>query len=447
MVAFHFHPDLEVGAVRSVKFAKYLPEFGWQVHVVSVASEYYERTDSSPLPFECAVHRAGMWPTLLTAASWLKKKSARWSRRVRQADADANPADAQATAPGTARHGSFWQRLVVNLGTTPDAFVGWLVPATSLAVSVVRREHIDVIYSSGPPHTGHIVGFLASCLTGRPLVTDFRDPWTTQPAPDARLDRVFFRIERMLESLIVRRSRLVLGSTQAICQRLMAAHHPRLATKCVALLNGYDAEDFTVRTLPPERAAGRVISFVYAGTLYAGRNPVAFLRVLGEMISEGRVSRNAIVVEFYGSVEIEAAPLQSVIDELSLRDVVAFRGSVGREEYLRLLRNADVLILIQGDETPWAIPAKAFEYLATGNEILLLAGSHAVAELLDGYENVHRAALEDAETIRTCITTIIDRITSGARHREGARGSLSHLHKRELTREFARLLDTASSSG
>lgn len=445
MVAFHFHPDLEVGAVRSVKFAKYLPEFGWQVHVVSVASAYYGRTDSAPLPFECAVHRAGMWPTLLTAASWLKNKRARWSHRIRQSAADANPANPQVTAPLKARRGSFWQRLVVKLGTTPDAFIGWLMPATSLAVRVARREHIDVIYSSGPPHTGHIVGFLASCLTGRPLVTDFRDPWTTRPAPAALLDRVFFRIGRMLESLIVRRSRLVLGSTQAICQRLRLAHQPRLATKCVALLNGYDAEDFPVRTDPPERTVGHVLSFVYAGTLYAGRNPVAFLRALGEMIKEGRVSRDAIVVEFYGSVEIEAAPLQAVIDEFSLRDIVAFRASVGRQEYLRLLRDADVLVLIQGDETPWAIPAKAFEYLATGNEILLLAGSHEVAELLEDYDNVHRSDLEDSETIRACITAIISRIASGTAGRERNRRPLSHLHKRQLTKEFARLLDTVVS--
>jgi hypothetical protein len=447
MVAYHFHPDLEVGALRSVKFAKYLPEFGWEVHVVSVVSEYYDRTDSTPLPFECAVHRSGMWPTLLTAASWLRKTISRWNRAAGQRAGNADRSDPPVTTSWRARRGSFWRRLVVKLGTTPDAFIGWLIPATSLAVSVVRREDVDVIYSSGPPHTGHLVGFLASWLTGRPLVTDFRDPWTTHPAPAAFLDRVFFRFERLLESLVVRRSRLVLGSTRAICQRLMLAHHPHLATKCVPLLNGYDAEDFPVLPDLPERTVRNVISFVHAGTLYAGRNPAVFLRVLGEMIKEGRISRNSVVVEFYGSVEIEATPLQAVIDEFSLRDVVAFRASVGRQEYLRLLREADVLILIQGDETPWAIPAKAFEYLATGNEILLLAGSHAVAELLEDYDNVHRSDLEDSEAIRACITAIIRRIASGAGGCGRNRRPLSHLHKRELTREFARLLDTVASSG
>ena len=176
-----------------------------------------------------------------------------------------------------------------------------------------------------------------------------------------------------------------------------------------------------------------------------GATPRVFLRVLGEMIREQALSARAVAVDFYGPVEIEASPLQAIVDEFALRDVVSFRNTVGRKEYLRLLWEADVLILIQGDQTPWAIPAKTFEYLATGNEILLLAGAHAVAELLEGHDNVHRSPIDDPVSIRGCIRSIVGRIRSGESRRYAHRQSLVRLHKRELTREFARLLDTVVS--
>jgi glycosyltransferase involved in cell wall biosynthesis len=167
--------------------------------------------------------------------------------------------------------------------------------------------------------------------------------------------------------------------------------------------------------------------------------------VLGGMIRETEIPAQTVAVDFYGTIDIEASPLHALVEEFALQDIVSFRGTVGRREYLRLLQDADVLILIQGDETPWAIPAKAFEYLATGNDILLLAGAHAVAELLADHANVHRSAIDDAATIRACISAIVRRARSGERRRGTQGPALAQLHKRELTRQFAGLLDRTVS--
>jgi hypothetical protein len=121
--------------------------------------------------------------------------------------------------------------------------------------------------------------------------------------------------------------------------------------------------------------------------------------------------------------------------------VVTFHPSVSRQQCLGILGRADVLFLIQTDDLPWALPAKNYEYLATGNEILLLSGPHELARFLEPYENVHRADPTDVPAIKASVARIVARLRSGAADRGRNLESLARLHKRELTGEFARLLD------
>jgi hypothetical protein len=444
IVAYHFHPDLEVGAIRSVKFAKYLPEFGWEPHVVTAAVRDYERVDPAPLPFACPVERVAMWPSVV-------KIGARLSRRVPrlggppEATPGATPG-LRSTAPARSP-APFWKRLLLRLGSTPDIYVSWLVPAAWRAFKAARREGVGVIYTSGPPDTGHLAGLIASWLSRRPLVSDFRDPWTTGRRPETALERFFHRIDRWLETRVLQRSTLVLAATPGLRDRMVEAFRPLLDTKCVALINGFDADDFPPPAPRPAGAAERVLSFVYAGTLYAGRDPAPFLVAIGEMLAEGALAPRSVRVDFYGPVEIDTAPLQQTIDRLALHDLVAFHPSVSRQQCLDILGRADVLLLLQTDDLPWALPAKNFEYLATGNEILLLSGPYELAAFLEPYDSVHRAHPQDVPGIKAAIAAVVSRVRSGTADRGRNLASLTHLHKRELTREFARLLDTVVSQG
>jgi hypothetical protein len=433
--------------MRSVKLAKYLPEFGWEPHVVTVDADRYERVDATPLPFPCVVHRSNQWPTIAALGS-----------RLVRAVVPARNAPARSTggAVGTlppdgavwTLPSGFWRRLIVLLSMMPDLQVGWLVPGARLAIRVARAAQVDAIYTSGPPHTGHLVGWIASLATGLPLVCDFRDPWSTRGYPPGPGMASLFRWnDRWLEAKVVRRARLVIASTSSILAGLVAAHGPAFEAKSATIINGFDAEDFRADDLPEAAPFAGVISFVYAGSLYGGREPSAFFQALGELLADGTVQKGGVTVDFYGPVDIDASRVVRAIEAHGLQDTVHFRPSVKRQDYLKLVTGADVLILVQGDDTPWAVPAKTFEYLATGNEVLVLAGPYALADLVEGYEHVHRADPADVAGIKACVARIVGRIRSGARDRKANTQALSHMHKRKLTGEFARLLDGVVSSG
>ncbi len=440
MVAYYFHPDLEVGAVRSVKFAKYLPESNWQAVILTVRTEYYQKTDSSTLPFECTVYRTGKWLTLGDIYFRLKQKlSAPTSKSNEPASSSlAQPSVANFQAGGRE---SLWKRVLRLIFWTPDYQIGWLFPGTWRAIRTVHREKIDIIYTSGPPRTGHWIGLLTSLITRKPLVSDYRDPLVTLQNPTKATKRIEKRINRWIEKIVNRRSALVIANTPEYRDMLKEIHYPYLESKCFSILNGFDAEDFPP-VVSKQVAAGRPIHFLYAGTLYEGRDPRQFVIALGELVKAGFLRKEQIVVDFYGQVEIDPARLRAIIDEQNLTDVITFRPLVQRSEYLKLIADADVLVLLQSEKSPVQIPAKTFEYLATGNEIIALAAPGATANFLKNFENVSIAAPDDNDAVRSCIKRIFDRLAFGKRDQSKTLGDLAPLHKRELTKVFARLLDS-----
>ena len=441
MIAYYFHPDLEVGAVRTVKFAKFLPESDWKAIIVTVKSKYYQKTDPTPLPFECTVERSSKWPTVGDCYLWAKKMLR--SVRGKQSAGSGNESLQSLTSSLQQGGSGFkWKSLFRWIFWTPDYCIGWLFPGIWMGVKVARREKVDLIYASGPPRTGHWIAWVVSLITGKPLVADFRDPLVVAQRPEKFTTRLAWRFECWMERRTVNRSILVMTTTPEFRDVLKKQYYPVLETNCQSVINGFDIDDFP-GAAPEDHDPKETIHFLYAGTLYEGRDPRQFVVALGELVSSGFLQREGIVVDFYGPIEIDTTSLQGIIEQCGLADVIQFKALVKRSEYLRLIGSADVLLLLQSNLTPTEVPAKTFEYLATGNEILAMAPPGATANILKGYENVQIAHPEDHVAIKSAIQTIVTRLRSGSRDRSKSLQSLKHLYKRELTRDFARLLDDA----
>lgn len=441
MIAYHFHPDLEVGALRTVKFAKYLPQFGWEPVIVSVKPTYYEKTDATPLPLGAKVVRSGKMPTPGDLYLGLK----RLVRRKTPTQSTQSQATSAMPEGGYVAETRipYWRRFVNSLSWTPDNHVGWFFPGLWLAIKTARREKVDVIYTSGPPQTGHLIGWITSKVTGKPFVSDFRDPWTDLRKSDLMATGFSRAIERWMERRVVYSSNIVLTTTTEFHDTLKGNFPDHLRNRCFAIVNGFDQDDFPAVDLTP-KAVTRNIKFLYAGTLYEGRDPRQFVIALGELVRNGFLMLNEFDVDFYGSVDIDPTPLRTVIEENGLTQKVQFHASVKRTEYLRLINEADVLVLMQSDRNPTQIPAKTFEYLATGNEVLTLTPPGATANIIKGYENVQIANPRSQGEIQTSLKVLISRIRSGISDRQKNIEALKPLHKRELTREFAKLLDSVS---
>lgn len=438
LIAYHYHPDLAVGAVRTVKLAKYLPHFGWEPLVLTVKTDYYGSLDDTPLGFSCRVYRTAKWPVPDEVYRMVKGYLKSFRRR-RQGSGSPVP-----VAEGTDNFGKtgipLWRRSLNALSRLPDDKMGWLYPGISTAVRLIRERDIDVIYSSGPPHTCHVIALLAKKFTGKFWVADFRDPWTTAVQAQ-EIETGFSRwVARYLEKKVMKHADLVLATTPDLHQDL-ARLYPQLEDGRIAtLLNGFDEDDFRDRKKKTRRPEDK-ITFLYAGNLYKGRDPYAFLVALGELIEEGFFGPTPVAVDFYGKVAVDPVKMNDAISKYNLSDIVHFYQAVGRDAYVDLIMNADVLILVQAPNQAAMIPAKTFDYLATGNEILALLPPGAAADMLASFENVALADNFDTEGIKAGIKRLTQRIRMEEPGAPKYNDSIRRVTKRKLTETLCSLLE------
>jgi glycosyltransferase involved in cell wall biosynthesis len=378
IVAYHFPPSIAVGGVRPAKFAKYLPDFGWEPHVLTLPVEASPATDPDRLVElgGLPIHRTAPLPMPLDIYLAAKRRFG----RAAADDRASGPRGFAAPRPRRLAARAMAARVFSTFFEMPDKEVGWLGPAVARGLRLVRRERIDVVLATSPPESVAVAGLLLSALTGRPLLTDLRDPLHLHagrlPAQRTRLSDV---MDRWLERRILHGSTRVLTTTLPLRATLLA-RHPDLPPEVIQTIpNGYDADDFAA--LPEEPGPPRRFTLSYLGTFYAGRSPQLLLRALGDLVREGSLPRRDLDVTFCGDVaSAEGVPVADLIRQAGLDGCVTVTGHVSHREALRQMRRSAVLVLLAPYE-PLQISAKTFEYLGARRPILCLAPG-AGAELI-----------------------------------------------------------------
>src|SRR5260221_744257 len=175
IVAYRFPPDFGVGAKRAHRIAAHLAGRGWGVQILTVRPLYYEGLDPTlldPDPGFEIVRTHALTPQA-------------WGRGLRTAFGGKPIEDASPAAPSTgpAPRMSVMERLSRVwdlLFSLPDEWSGWIPPA--LAAGLMRARRADLILATGPPFSGIVAAAVLAKASHRPLVLDYRDPWTTFPS-------------------------------------------------------------------------------------------------------------------------------------------------------------------------------------------------------------------------------------------------------------------------
>lgn len=337
MIAYEFPPAAAGGVIRTVKFARYLPRFGWKPHVLTPSNTTVRCRDESmldELPPEVIVHRSRSFEY----RNWLGRGG--WLAR-----------------------GIDWRiRAVFDWLAVPDRMVFWAVPAVGKGLRIIRRYGIDALYSTSWPFSDHLAGLILHRLTGLPWIADFRDPWLEHynygPA-SARHDRWNRRIERA----ICERASVVVSPT-VLATRAMRQSHPDLPRgRFVTIRNGYDEGEFAGRVMP----SGEFL-IVHAGSFYGTRNPQGFFKGVQRFVEEQPQAGDRLRIVFLGT------SLDGAFAPPALKVRIEYRPWVPHAQTIEWLRRARVLLLIQHRDpaVKLTVTGKLYEYMATGRHILSL---------------------------------------------------------------------------
>ncbi len=368
-VTCNFPPDASVGTMRTLRLVQHLAAAGWNVDVVTAAPEGYRAgtpTDATLLdkvPADVQVSRARAWRPLERLTALARANLKRHRAPVAPRTAGEPPAQELRSARWTARVKAALSASVA----VPDREISWLLPAIRAGWQRARQAPPDIIFSTGPPFTAHLVGAVLARLLRCPWVADFRDPWARAPWRD---DRFGFekRAWAFLERVVVTRADAIVFVTETNRRDFAREYGDSFASRFVVVPNGCDTADFAALVRQSPTAPDFVL--LHAGSLYGARNPTPLLSAVRNAINRGAIDPERFRLRFVGRIGV--AGLERAVRDLGLARVVEFVSQVPRRTILQEMINASALLVVQ-PVTTVSVPAKLYEYMAAGRPVLALA--------------------------------------------------------------------------
>jgi len=362
--------------LRSVKFCRYLKEFGWEPAVLTLHPRAYESVDAGR----------------------------------NASDYDQVPV-ARAFALDTKKHLSF-RGAYLDWMALPDRWVTWLLGAIPAGLRFIRKHKIEVIFSTFPVPTAILIGFVLHRLTEKPWVVDLRDSMTEDNYPPDQRER---KVRRWIErQAVAHASRIIFTANST--RKMYLERYPDLSPeKCLVISNGYDEEDFKGlnAALVGPAPSNRPMRLLHTGIMYPQeRDPRPFFRALARLKSEGRISNVNLLISFRapGSEELYT----QIINELGISDLVRLEPYVTYLQSLQECANADGLLLFQAANCDHQIPAKAYEYLRLGRPILALTTQTGdTAALLKETSGATIVNLADEEEIYRALPVFLEELWAG----------------------------------
>jgi len=374
MIAYHFPPSTAAGMYRSLRFAKYLQRLGWKVSVLTICPFDHQKDSGGRIPNGVSVFRTKTFQILapiIRMRNAIKKIIGKEKILVLQGKDIARRK--------TDNYYQQFKDFLSLLFSFPDASISWFPMAVFRGWQIARNSSIDIVYSSGPPHSSHLIGWALKSITGKPWVADFRDPWARQAwIKDYENQSWRKRSIEGLERRVVKAADRIILNTEPMLKNFSAYYARPLNAKLVCIPNGFDPEDFQGIKSNHWRGPFRI---THTGTLYRKRNPMALLSAIHRLIQEGAITKNEIKIELIGSISLDGFSLEERKKELGLEDVVKWIPHLPHHECLLKLYQADVLLVVQ-PEADVQIPGKIFEYLYIGKPILALAHRGATSEFI-----------------------------------------------------------------
>jgi glycosyltransferase involved in cell wall biosynthesis len=380
LVTLYFPPAGGGGVQRPLKFATHLPALGIETHVLAPDDPRWVHADAElKPPTQAWVHRARyLGPRGRKPAEELYGR--RGIERVSQ--------QAKLT----------FRRVLV-----PDENVSWNVTAIPAALRIVRQEGIDVVVTTSPPSSVHLVGAAAKRLTGVRWVADLRDSLLAHPhrRAESRLVRAKETTGRAVAGIVARWADAIVAVSDAIAEE---AHGLNPKGRVVTIANGCDFDDFAgLEYRPAER-----FRITHTGSFFGKRNPRPFLEALAGTDLD-------VVARFVG--DFRSAD-RDFAESLDLGDRLELHPYVPRRRSLELQRDSEALLLLvpeAGGRGRGVLSGKVFEYLAAERPILAaVPPDGAAATLLRETGSAVVAPPDDVEAIRAALVELVERWRAGS---------------------------------
>jgi glycosyltransferase involved in cell wall biosynthesis len=276
----------------------------------------------------------------------------------------------------------------------PDAKMLWIKPSVKFLGKLITEKKIDLVISTGPPHSLHIIARNLKRKFSTKWIADFRDPWTNIDfIKDLPMTKIAQNIQEKLELSVLKEADkvMIVGEQwrNDLCQ---------IFNRDIELLsNGYEI------SFPEEIKPNKKFSILHVGNINADRTHESFFQALAKIISETPDFKNQFVLQYVGKVDIKT---REFIEKYGLEELTEIQKYVQHDEIGQYLKQAHLLYLPinRTHNANGILTGKFYEYLAAQRPII---AQGLVSSEMDSVINATKSGalydFDDQEGIKNAI--------------------------------------------
>tara|TARA_B100001287_G_scaffold275587_1_gene283639 strand:+ start:7601 stop:8902 length:1302 start_codon:yes stop_codon:yes gene_type:complete len=390
IITYYWPPSGGAGVQRWLKFVKYLPKFGWEPIVFTVQNGEYPVIDNSlfnDVSPNLKVIRSKIWEPYSVYKKLIGRKKEETINSGFLVETEKS-------------------KLLENLGKwvrgnffIPDARKFWIRPSVKTLSSFLIKTPVDLIISSGPPHSTHLIGKQLKSKFNIPWVSDFRDPWTNiDYYKELKLTKWADYKHKILERDVLKSSNLVLTVGNQLKSELIDLG----ASNVEVIENGFDHEDFTKNDI---NNLDDKFTIAHIGSFTPSRNHKILWQALKQICMEDRAFKKDFRLKLIGKVDHS---VNKSLNDSNLLDNVISMGYLSHEEVIKEQKMSKVLLLMVNNtpNSKGIITGKVFEYIASGRPILVIGPKDG--DLSNIIYNTNSGVVCDFYDLLDLKSTIID---------------------------------------
>lgn len=419
IITYYWPPAGGPGVQRWLKFAKYLPEFGWKPVIYTPENPSYPLLDESLLkdvPEHIEMVRTKIWEPYQLAEKLNKS-----NKKFKAGQFDVGKNQSWKSKLSIWVRGNFF---------IPDARVFWAKPSVQFLEKYIKEKKIDTVVTSGPPHSLHLIGLgLKDKLPDLKWIADFRDPWTEiSYYKHLKLTKSSDKKHRQLESAVFKNADITLATSYTDAENFRKA-----GAHAVCITNGFDESGQSTQIHQNE-----AFTLSYIGVLEQLRNPEILWKVLDGLVKENLEFAKNFSLKFVGRIDDK---ILHSIENLSLKNHITNLGYLSHGKAVEEMQHSDMLLITNfpNESSKGIIPGKIFEYLASGKQILSFGPDKAdVARILKETNAGKHFGYNDSEAVRRFILEQFEhwktgKLLSNTQH-------IEQFSRRNLTQQLTEIL-------
>ena len=356
IITYYFPPAGGPGVQRWLKFVKYLPDFDIQPIVYIPENPTYPIIDEnlvSEISEKAIILKHKIFEPYQIASFFSKNKIKKISSGI---------------IPNKKKQ-TFLERILLwvrgNL-FIPDARVFWIKPSVKFLEKYIQENQINIIITSGPPHSLHLIGLELKQKLNLNWIADFRDPWTTIGYHKAlKLSNYASKKHKKLENQVLYSADKIIVTSKTTKSEFQAITNQPIEV----ITNGFDIE--TSLTKAENVVLDLKFSLAHIGSFLSDRNPEILWQSLSELVLEVPDFDKNLEIKLIGKVSQE---IFDVISNFKLNDFVNNLGYISHKDAIENQQKSQVLLLIEIDseDTKSIIPGKLFEYMVSERPIIAI---------------------------------------------------------------------------